>query len=56
MSHDFKINKGVELMLRKEVKKEEPPEPSGLKLKHTFSFLKKKFNLKFEFTWEDRGN
>lgn len=55
MSEELKINKGVELMLRREIK-EESPEPSGLKLRHTFTLLKKKFNLKFEFTWEDRGN
>ena len=55
MSEELKINRGVELMLRREIK-EDSPEPSGFKLRHTFTLLKKKFNLKFEFTWEDRGN
>ena len=53
MSEELKINKGVELMLRREFK-EEVPESSGLKLRHTFTLLKKKFILSFEFTWEDR--
>ena len=56
MSHDIKINKGVELMLRREYIEEEPPEPDGFKFNHKFTLLKKKFNLNFEFTWEDRGN
>lgn len=52
MSSGPNINKGVELMLRRDSKKEESPEYSGLKVRHTFSFLKKKFNFRFEFTWE----
>jgi hypothetical protein len=55
MSGDIKINKGVELMLRRELKKdqkESKPETSGLKLRYTFTLLKRKFNLVFEFTWE----
>lgn len=54
MSQDIKINKGVELMLRRELKEETPPEPSGLRISQTVILLKKKFNFKFEFTWEDR--
>ena len=55
MGQDLKINKGVELMLRREIK-EDQPEPSGFKLRHTFTLLKKKFILAFEFTWGDRDN
>jgi hypothetical protein len=53
MNDDIRINKGVELMLRREL---ETPlkEPSGFVFSQTVSLLKKKFNLKFEFTWEDR--
>ena len=49
---DLSINKGVELMLRRRLKKEEP-ERYGLKIKKTFSLLKKEFQIKFEFTWRD---
>lgn len=53
MSHkDLSINKGVELMLRRRVTKEEPKR-YGLKLIKNFSLLKKDFQIKFEFTWRD---
>ena len=39
-------------MLRRRLKKEEP-ERYGLKIKKTFSLLKKEFQIKFEFTWRD---
>jgi hypothetical protein len=54
MSQEIRINKGVELMLRRELKEDTPPEPSGFKISQTLSFLKKKFTFRFEFTWEDR--
>ena len=54
MSHDLKINKGVELMLRRENTEqvEDVPEPNGFKFSQRLTFLRKTFNLKFEFTWE----
>ena len=51
MSHDLKINRGVELMLRRETPEEVPESYSGVKIEHEISFLSKIFNLKFEFTW-----
>lgn len=44
------INKGVELMLRRMNNK--PPE-RGLKVHKRIVLLKKVFNFKIEFTWED---
>jgi hypothetical protein len=43
------INRGVELMLRRE-KKESAR--NGILFKKSFSLLKKKIQIKFEFTWE----
>jgi len=42
------INRGVELMLRRE---KEKPIKNGLCIQKNFSLLKKKFEIKFEFTW-----
>jgi len=53
MSQELKINKGVELMLRRESLVEEP-DYSGIKIDHEITFLSKVFNLKFEFTWRGR--
>jgi len=50
---ELAINKGVELMLRRKV--EQKPETYGLKISKIFVFLKKKFQIKFEFTWEDNN-
>jgi hypothetical protein len=55
MGQDLKINKGVELMLRRD-KREPEPERKGLKLNHTVNLLRKRFNLKIEFTWGDNSN
>ena len=55
MSQDLKINKGVELMLRRE-KPDPEPERKGFKFTHTVNLLKKKFNFRIEFTWEDNSN
>lgn len=51
MGHDLKINKGVELMLRRDKKE---PEPKGLRLSKSISFLKRTFNFKLELTWEEK--
>lgn len=53
MSQELKINKGVELMLRREKKKSEP---KGLRINQTVNLLRKKFNFKIEFTWEEDSN
>ena len=55
MSQQLKINKGVELMLRRD-KKESEPDPKGFKFHHRLYLLKKKFNFKIEFTWEEDSN
>ena len=55
MSEDIKINKGVELMLRRD-KKEPEPKTTGFKFHHIVHLLKKKFNFKIEFTWEENSN
>ena len=53
MSRELKINKGVELMLRRETTE---PESKGFKFHHRIHLLKKKFNFKIEFTWEENSN
>ena len=55
MGQDLKINKGVELMLRRDTKEPEP-ETKGFKFHHRVDLLKKKFNFKIEFTWEEDSN
>jgi hypothetical protein len=47
---DPPINKGVELMLRRMNNK---PLERGLKVHKRIALLKKVFNFKIEFTWED---
>ena len=51
---ELKINKGVELMLRRADKKVPKPEPKkkGFHIKKTFSLLKRKFYFNFELRWE----
>ena len=49
---EFAINKGIELMLRRAKKDQEPIPMKGLEIKNTFSFLKRKFYFNFEFKWE----
>jgi hypothetical protein len=47
---EIKINKGIELMLRRE---KPAPKRKGAVLEQSFTLLSKKFQFKFEFTWED---
>tara|TARA_B100000035_G_C21015834_1_gene561768 strand:+ start:302 stop:466 length:165 start_codon:yes stop_codon:yes gene_type:complete len=54
MSQELKINKGVELMLRREATEDISEPYSGIKINHEISFLSKIFTLKFEFTWKGR--
>ena len=49
-STETTINKGVELMLRRAIKKKSS---KGLKILQTFVLLKKLFSIRIEFTWED---
>ena len=50
---ETKINKGIELMLRRE---KPAPERRGAIMEQSFNLLKRKFRIKFEFTWEVRSN
>ncbi len=49
---ELSINKGIELMLRRAKKDQEPIPMKGLEINNTFSFLKRKFYFNFEFKWE----
>tara|TARA_B100000700_G_C14972996_1_gene822408 strand:- start:311 stop:475 length:165 start_codon:yes stop_codon:yes gene_type:complete len=49
---ELKINRGVELMMRRPKPKEPEPEPSGLHISKTFNLLKRKVYFNFEFRWE----
>ena len=53
---ELKINKGVELMLRRADKKVPKPEPKkkGFHIQKTFTLLKRKFDLNFELRWESQ--
>ena len=55
---ELKINRGVELMLRRPDKKVKKPEPKielkGFIFKKTFSLLKRKFLFNFELRWESQ--
>jgi hypothetical protein len=42
------INRGVELMLRRETKE---PDPKGLKLFQHVTLLKRQFSFRVELTW-----
>tara|TARA_B100001996_G_scaffold113184_1_gene85632 strand:- start:154 stop:324 length:171 start_codon:yes stop_codon:yes gene_type:complete len=46
------INKGIELMLRRAKKDQEPIPLKGFEIKNTFSFFKRKVHFNFEFKWE----
>jgi len=46
---ELSINKGVELMLRRDKKTE--PQTNGFKFSHSLTLLKKQFSFKVEFNW-----
>ena len=46
---ESKINKGIELMLRRE--QPETPKKNGVVLDHSFTLLGNTIQFKFEFTW-----
>ena len=54
MSQDLKINKGVELMLRRDRKPKEP-ERKGLKVRQTLSLFGKRIEFNFELTWGEHN-
>jgi len=49
--NELEINKGTELMLRRD-KKENTPEKNGVIINHKLTLLKRIFNFNLEFTWE----
>ncbi|CAF34247.1 hypothetical protein S-PM2d182 [Synechococcus phage S-PM2] len=50
--HEIKINRGIELMLRRE---KPAPKKSGVVLDKSISLLSKIFRFKIEFTWEKKN-
>ena len=53
-SHDFEINKGVELMLRKKNKREEKPKTFQIKFGKMVSFLRREFHIFLDFSFNVR--
>jgi len=51
MSQNLKINRGVELMLRRD-KKELETNQKGFSINQSITLLRKKFHFKMELTWE----
>ena len=49
---ELKINKGIELMLRRAKPKTVEPTRKGLLINQVFTFLKRKVYFNFEFRWE----
>tara|TARA_B100000131_G_scaffold168643_1_gene163030 strand:- start:668 stop:832 length:165 start_codon:yes stop_codon:yes gene_type:complete len=48
---DLKINRGIELMLRRPIKKEQP-KLKGFGIKKTITLLKRKVYFNFDIRWE----
>ena len=49
---ELSINKGIELMLRRAKKDQEPIPMKGFGINNTFSFFKRKFYINFDVRWE----
>ena len=49
---ELSINKGIELMLRRPKKDQEPIPMKGFGINNTFSFFKRKFYINFDVRWE----
>jgi hypothetical protein len=49
--NDIELNKGTELMLRRE---EPEPKPKGFRFKRKISLRKKEFMINIEFTWRGK--
>tara|TARA_B100001250_G_scaffold10951_1_gene9487 strand:- start:27 stop:191 length:165 start_codon:yes stop_codon:yes gene_type:complete len=52
MTKELAINKGIELMLRRDKKDQEPIPMKGFGINNTFSFFKRKFYINFDVRWE----
>ena len=50
-SEELSINKGIEIMLRRDKDKDAKPS-KGFGIKKTFSFLKRTVHFNFELRWE----
>jgi len=51
---ELKINKGIELMLRRAKPKITEPTRKGLLINQVFTFLKRKVYFNFELRWEQK--
>ena len=51
---ELKINKGIELMLRRAKPKTVEPTRKGLLINQVFTFLKRKVYFNFELRWEHK--
>jgi len=51
LSKELSINKGIELMLRRD-KEKDAKSSKGFGIQKEFSLLKHKFNFNFELRWE----
>jgi len=49
--NELEINKGTELMLRRE---KSIPERSGINLNHKITLLRRIFHINLEFSWEKK--
>ena len=49
---ELKINKGIELMLRRAKQPTDEKPSKGFTIKRTFSLLKRAWYFNFEFRWE----
>jgi len=49
---ELAINKGIELMLRRAKKDQEPIPIKGFEIKNTFSFFNRIVHFNFALTWE----
>ena len=51
---ELKINRGIELMLRRAKPKITEPTRKGLLINQVFTFLKRKVYFNFELRWEQK--
>ena len=53
---EIKINKGIELMLRRAKPKINEPTRKGILINKAFTLLKRKVYFNFELRWEQKKN
>ena len=53
---EIKINKGIELMLRRAKPKSIEPIRKGIRINRVFTFLKRKVYFNLELRWEKKKN